>query len=200
MRILAFSDLHRKIALTSELKRKAKDVDLVICCGDLSDFGRGLDIVCSNLSSIHDIVLIIPGNNETPAQIEAMCRKYGWINLHGETYSYGGYTFAGIGGSTYTPFRTPFELDEEEIRGILRHFEGLNELILVSHSPPFKTKTDELLSGVHIGSRAIREFVEKEQPILNLCGHIHEKAGVEDRIGRTRIINVGGRGTIVELP
>jgi uncharacterized protein len=45
-----------------------------------------------------------------------------------------------------------------------------------------------LHSGEHVGSAVIRAFVEREQPDLVLCGHIHESRGT-DTIGRARIAN-----------
>jgi Icc-related predicted phosphoesterase len=42
----------------------------------------------------------------------------------------------------------------------------------------------------------VRDFIEQRQPEFFYCGHIHEAAGVEDSIGRTRGWNVGKRGSI----
>ena len=61
---------------------------------------------------------------------------------------------------------------------------------LVSHTPPFQTKTDKLLSGAHVGSTAVRTCIEQHQPLLCLTGHIHESRG-QDNIGRTLILNPG---------
>jgi Icc-related predicted phosphoesterase len=62
--------------------------------------------------------------------------------------------------------------------------------IFCPHAPPEDTACDRLRSGEHVGSTVIRAFVEREQPDLVLCGHIHESRGV-DEIGRTRIANPG---------
>lgn len=67
--------------------------------------------------------------------------------------------------------------------------------IYVIHSPPFNTKLDIVTTKMHVGSRAVREFIEKEQPLLALHGHIHESPGMsgswKDKIGNTICINVG---------
>ena len=47
-----------------------------------------------------------------------------------------------------------------------------------------------LTDGRHVGSTAIRAFIEKYQPDLCITGHIHEGKGI-DAIGRTKIINPG---------
>ncbi|MFP3870945.1 MAG: metallophosphoesterase [Syntrophobacteria bacterium] len=67
--------------------------------------------------------------------------------------------------------------------------------VYVMHSPPSRTKLDRMADGRWIGSRAIREFIERHQPYLTLHGHIHESPEVSgaylDRIGSTVCINPG---------
>jgi uncharacterized protein len=61
--------------------------------------------------------------------------------------------------------------------------------IYVTHSPPNNTTLDQLHGGAHIGSFAIKEFIDKHQPHLTLHGHIHETVDVtgeyKQRIGQT---------------
>jgi uncharacterized protein len=74
-----------------------------------------------------------------------------------------------------------------------------SETVMVMHSPPRDTHCDVISTRAHVGSRALRAFVEQHQPPLVLCGHIHESARVtgshHDRIGRTLIVNPGQFGT-----
>ena len=49
------------------------------------------------------------------------------------------------------------------------------------------------------GSEAIREFIDREQPLYFFCGHIHEAAGQQATLGRTQAWNVGKRGHLLEL-
>jgi Icc-related predicted phosphoesterase len=97
-------------------------------------------------------------------------------------------------------------------RGTIR--EDLNRLtkpinykkaIYIMHSPPFGTKLDFIQGGKSAGSRSIKTFIEGNQPLLTLHGHIHESPEVSgayfDRIGKTISINPGqsagsGRGLI----
>jgi Icc-related predicted phosphoesterase len=58
------------------------------------------------------------------------------------------------------------------------------------HAPPMGTACDRLASGEHVGSTVIRTLIEREQPDLVLCGHIHESRGT-DTIGAAQIINPG---------
>jgi Icc-related predicted phosphoesterase len=82
------------------------------------------------------------------------------------------------------------EIENEEIK------------ILVTHVPPYNTKTDILPSGNHAGSESVRKIIEEFQPTLNICGHIHESKAI-DKIGDTIIINPGeasqGHAGIVEI-
>ena len=67
--------------------------------------------------------------------------------------------------------------------------------IYVFHTPPFNTKLDIITDGTHVGSKALREFIEKQQPYLTLHGHIHESPKMSgsfiDKIDKTICINVG---------
>jgi Icc-related predicted phosphoesterase len=49
------------------------------------------------------------------------------------------------------------------------------------------------------GSDAVRKAVEKFKPDILLCGHVHEAEGLEEVIGKTRVINVGRKGKIITL-
>jgi Icc-related predicted phosphoesterase len=71
--------------------------------------------------------------------------------------------------------------------------------LFVLHSPPRDTACDVVQGGHHVGSRAIRRFVETHQPPLVLSGHIHESPRVSgawrDAVGRTIVVNPGQFGT-----
>jgi len=67
--------------------------------------------------------------------------------------------------------------------------------IYIMHSPPFGTRLDLIRGEKSAGSRSIKTFIEKNQPLLTLHGHIHESPGLSgaymDRIGETLSINPG---------
>lgn len=48
------------------------------------------------------------------------------------------------------------------------------QTVYVMHSPPDSTSLDMLMRREHVGSIAIRLFIEERQPYLTLHGHIHE--------------------------
>ncbi|HUL31393.1 MAG TPA: metallophosphoesterase [Thermodesulfobacteriota bacterium] len=67
--------------------------------------------------------------------------------------------------------------------------------IYLMHSPPFGTRLDLIQGGKPAGSRSIRTFIEGNQPLLTLHGHIHESPEISgayvDRLGETVMINPG---------
>ncbi len=67
--------------------------------------------------------------------------------------------------------------------------------IYVMHSPPFQTRLDQSGEGAFTGSRSIRRFIERTQPLVTLHGHIHESPKISgsyvDRIGKTLSVNPG---------
>lgn len=73
------------------------------------------------------------------------------------------------------------------------------ETVFVFHSPPRDTNCDLTHRRMHVGSRAIRSFVERHQPPLVLSGHIHESPRISssyrDAIGRTVVVNPGQFGS-----
>ncbi len=76
---------------------------------------------------------------------------------------------------------------------------AVRETIFVLHSPPRDTACDVMSGGLHVGSRAIRAFVQEHQPRLTLSGHIHESPRVtgawRDRVGDTICVNPGQFGS-----
>jgi Icc-related predicted phosphoesterase len=67
--------------------------------------------------------------------------------------------------------------------------------IYVCHTPPSDTPLDQMPRGRHIGSRALRAFIERHAPPLTLHGHIHESPEQSGRyaarLGATWSINPG---------
>jgi len=67
--------------------------------------------------------------------------------------------------------------------------------IFLMHSPPFETPLDLMQGGKQAGSRSIKTFIEKNQPLLTLHGHIHESpelsAAYMARLGQTIMVNPG---------
>jgi hypothetical protein len=142
---------------------------------------------------------VLPGNHESEKNIADFCARHGFINFHGGTLDIGATHVAGLGYSTPTPFDTPGEYSEEEMAGCLEKFSPWKPSVLICHAPPLDTDLDRIRAGLHAGSRAVREFIEKHHPAYFFCGHVHEAEGVVIRMGATRAQNVGKKGYLLEL-
>jgi Icc-related predicted phosphoesterase len=197
LRALIFSDIHNDARALEKLMDI--EADYYFGAGDLVSWGRGLDKMGEILKRRARRVYVIPGNHESEADIAAFCDRYGFANFHGGTLEAGGVHFAGLGYSSPTPFDTPGEYSEEELASRLAKFADLKPLVLICHAPPLNTTLDRVKQGLHAGSQAVREFIEKHQPEYFFCGHIHEAEGVVEEIGSTRAQNVGKRGYLLEL-
>lgn len=193
MKILVFSDIHSDDHYLEALGKI--ECDLVICCGDISRFGRMLYENAKKISEWGKEVLIIPGNNETVEQIEGVCKRFGFFNLHGNVFEKNGYNFVGVGGGMKW-IGTPFEMSEEEFENILKKFEGYDNLIVVSHALPCNVFEDCPRSAC---STALKRFILKKNPIYCFCGHMHEFEGREAQIGNTKLFVVGKKGKVIEL-
>lgn len=197
MRLLIFSDIHNDLAALAKLMDL--DADYYIAAGDTVSWARGLEQAGEVLARRAGKVWVLPGNHESEADIARLCRAYGLSEFHGRTFEAGGYTIAGLGYSNPTPFNTPGEYTEKELARRLAEFAGLSPLVLVCHCPPKGTPIDRVREGVHIGSTAVREFLEKHRPAHFVSGHVHEAEGVVCDIGPTRAANAGKRGYLLEL-
>ena len=152
-------------------------------------------------------------NTEKSKILKSIHKKSVKLN---ENFNIAGYSFVNP-----TPFRLkdwekpdfkgdkmPQQLFAEEIRSIekesgtikedlekLKKLSNPKKTIYVIHAPPFNTNLDIITTGIHVGSKSLRNFIEKEQPPLTLHGHIHESPKMsgswKDRIDNTICINVG---------
>jgi Icc-related predicted phosphoesterase len=96
---------------------------------------------------------------------------------------------------------------------ILAGNEDVKKAIFLFHAPPYKTKLDHApLEGkmidhipldVHVGSIAIRRFIEARQPLLTLHGHVHEAPKLsrswKDSIGKTHMFTAAYDGPELAL-
>ena len=196
-KLLIFSDIHTDWKTLERIV--SVDADFYIAAGDLATWGRGLDRCGQVLRTRGEKVWVLPGNHESAAQIATFCEQYGLHNFHERQFAAGAYHIAGLGYSSPTPFDTPGEYTEAQIAERLAPFADLRPLVLVCHAPPYDTALDEVRPGLHAGSTAVRDFIERNQPAHFFCGHIHEAEGVSIDMGATRAHNVGKKAYLLEL-
>jgi len=191
MKIVAISDIHGRTNYDKTIIKTLSNADLIVIAGDITNFGGKDDarVVLNEIREFNQNVFAVPGNCDRFDVIDIL--KSESINLHGEIREFKGILLFGIGGSGRTPFNTPQEYSDDEIESVLNNYKKQGRIqIFVSHSPPIKTKVDKTLMGMHVGSKLVREFIEKYQPDICLCGHIHEARNI-DQIGKTVIVNPG---------
>lgn len=196
-RILIFSDLHNDTRALEKLM--TTDADAYICAGDLVSWARGLEKMAPFLAPKAARIYVMPGNHESARDIADFCARHGFLDFHEGTFELAGMHFAGLGYSTPTPFDTPGEWSETEMAARLEKFVEWKPDVLICHAPPLNTALDRIKEGLHAGSRAVREFIEKHQPAYFFCGHIHESEGVVIQMGATRAMNVGKKGYLLEF-
>lgn len=195
LRILAAGDIHGDTKLAEKLAQKAKKekVDLVILTGDIVGLVETKDLI-KPFTERHEKVFFVPGNWDSAETASFLSKFYGITNI--EDY-YAKYKNVGIFGAGNAG--TLAVNEKKTFNTLKRNFEKVKNLekkIMVTHFHAAGTKSE--LSGFP-GSHGIRKAIEKFQPDLFISGHIHELEGAEEKIGKTKVINVGKRGKIIEI-
>ncbi len=197
MKILIFSDIHSDLKRLGELMET--EADYYFAAGDMVSWARGLDAAGQILARRGEKVFVLPGNHESEADIEGLCKRHKLNNFHGRSMEVAGHHIAGLGYSNPTPFNTPGEYSETELASRLGSFCQLQPLILICHCPPKGTLLDRAGPKQHFGSPSIRQFLDTYQPLYFFCGHIHEAEGATDQIGVTVGVNVGKKGYVLDF-
>jgi Icc-related predicted phosphoesterase len=108
--------------------------------------------------------------------------------------------------------RKKYSTIKEDLEDLVGN-DDLSRAVFLFHSPPYQTALDRAaldgksVDGVpldpHVGSIAIRRFIEDRQPLITLHGHVHESARLtgkwSDRIGRTRLFSAAHSGPELAL-
>jgi Icc-related predicted phosphoesterase len=201
VKILAIADIHNDVENLMNFLEKVSsfEFDIIVCCGDITDINlpKGfkrediVKLILEELKTIKKPILVVPGNMDG-GDVISILEKEG-VNLHNKGIRIENVGFYGFGGAK-TPFNTPFEPSEGEIEiGLESSYQKIKDCkfkVQVTHVPPINTKLDLIYSGMHVGSEAVRKFIENKQPEVAICSHIHEGKGI-DCIGKTTIINPG---------
>ena len=197
MKIMAFSDLHGDAARAATLVSASGAADLVIGAGDFCNMRRGLDDAMALLSGIAAPMVLVPGNAESADELRAAAPGNATA-LHGSGTRVDGLRLFGLGyGVPTTPFGAwSCDLSEEQAARMLDGCDMAD--ILVLHSPP-RGVADVTSRGQSVGSTAILAAIERLQPRLALCGHVHDSWGREGHVGPTRVVNLGPAPTWFEL-
>lgn len=195
LRILAAGDIHGDASLSKKLSQKAEKekVDLVILCGDITS-PIATENILKPFKDKKQKVLLIPGNHDSFATVDFLAELYGMKNIHGYSVKYKDVGIFGAGGAV------GFDTSERELFETLKKghkdIKDLKRKIMVTHMHAKNTASE--MSGIH-GSRSIRLAVERFKPDFLIHSHIHEASGLEEKVGKTKVINVGNDGIIIEI-
>jgi Icc-related predicted phosphoesterase len=183
---------------------------------------RWMDMAKDKLGGSGVRVFVCPGNDDE-MEVDDVVRKSDMVQLgEGQVLEIDGFSMISSGWSNHTPWNTHREETEEQlgerIEAMAKQIKDPSHAIFNLHCPPYKSGLDEapaidadlkLLHGGRalrpVGSTAVRESIEKHQPLLSLHGHIHESKGAV-KIGKTLAINPGSSyeegmlmGAIIQL-
>lgn len=193
LRILAASDIHGNFGISKKLSEKAKrkKVDLIILAGDIYGYDGGDERVLEPFMKMNQKVLFVPGNLDFDEDVYFLKSKAKCIHNYYVTYN--DVAITGIGSPNWK-----LTLDEKDFEKIKRNFYKMksNKKILISHLHPRGTNAE--FSGIP-GDSLLKKAIEKFKPDVVIAGHIHEAEGLEDKIGNTKVIQVGKSGTILEI-
>ncbi len=209
----------------SDMRSDPAKVDAVFTDVMIETLRRWMGMAEERLKGKGIKVFMTGGNDDRP-EIEDVLKSSNYVvDPEGELLTLeGGYEMVSSGWSNPTPWKTPRECSEEDLAAKLdamtSKVQDMSNCIFNLHVPPYDTgldtcpKLDENLKPVYAGSEimmisagstAVRNAIEKHQPLLGLHGHIHESRGFI-KIGKTLCLNPGSeytegmlRGVVVEL-
>ncbi len=200
LKILAAGDIHGDIGIAEKLAKKAEKekVDLVILCGDITHFDSSTENLIRPFVERKEKLLLIPGNHETTATADFLAEFYNVKNIHGKAVRYKNVGVFGCGGANIGIF----QLEEDEIYDKLKEgfdkIKYLKKKLMVSHVHPQGSKMEKF-TAFFKGSEGVKRAIERLKPDVVLCSHVHEAEGIEEMIGKTKVINVGKKGKILLL-
>ena len=193
MKLACLTDLHGSHEALQRILTDAGPVDTVLLGGDVTNFGSPdeAEALVRTAQQIGVPVWGVAGNCDSP-QIERRLEELG-VSLRGRGVVQEDVGLHGL--PAMPPWRTGmYQFTEEELAAMLQagyaQVADVKYHVVLSHAPPHRTQLDRTRLFQHVGSKALRQFIDQTQPALVLCGHIHEARGV-DRLGATVAVNCG---------
>lgn len=193
MRLLCITDIHSNGHMLERILMREREPDLLIIGGDFTNFGpvQEAEALLELAQMYCPNVFAVAGNCDS-ADIDAMLRRRS-VSVHAYGQEFNGIGFFGL--SAMPPWRGDmYEFSEKQLdRFLAQAYEYVHDrarLVMVTHPPPHNTRVDFNNSKKHVGSTAVRAWMEKTKPLLVVSGHIHEARGL-DEWQNTKIVNCG---------
>lgn len=199
MRIIGCTDLHCNTAAVRRIAKlaKQKKADCIVCCGDISIFGEGLDYMIKKLAQIGKPVFVVPGNHDDQAVLRKLCSFYPNMHfIHKKIQQFQGYHFMGFEADGFSGQDVEFR---HWAKKMSRKLKKMEKIVLVTHAPPYGTKGDTLM-GEHCGNKDLKAFLKTHKNVVaHFYGHFHETAGTKEKVNKAKVVNPGSKGMVVEL-
>jgi uncharacterized protein len=201
MRIYAVADIHGRTEKLASIRTNTKrySPDVVVVAGDITNYINAARVV-SELASLSVPVLTVRGNTDLPKVNRLFDNFPNVIGLHLNPTTVSDSVFLGIDGTIPVPFRSRLAFREERLRRDVQAHLDENS-ILVAHPPPLGT-LDMAFGRFHVGSHSVAQIVSESQPLLLICGHVHENAGTS-LLRKTLVVNASmnsrSSGAIIDL-
>ena len=171
--------------------------DLLLYAGDdLSRF-KQTDSNIDHLAELarltkHQQALYVRGNDDLPPPTGPQFNTGYTTDLHRTPYIDENLVFIGQEGSTQGPGLITYT--EDEVQQHLSEQRTACEdriPIFVTHTPPFGIlDIGKRFGQHHIGSKAVRTFINELQPPLTVCGHCHQFGGRAETLDYGTVINI----------
>ena len=189
MQWIVLADVHGSVRYLPFIVTELSRAEGVFIAGDITNFGgrREAAQILDSIAAVNANIVAVAGNCD-PESVAQFLDERG-MAVHGKAQAQGAFCCVGVNGSLSG------EQGEDEFtrvleQAVLSRTHGDGHLVVVSHQPAYGTAVDGLRGGRYCGSTAIRQFIEAQEPVLAISGHIHEAAGV-DRLGKTTLVNPG---------
>ena len=187
MRVYAVADIHGKNERFERVRDNLSDLkaDILVLAGDISNFTKPGKIL-SRFNALPVPVLVIRGNSDLKRVDHLFTAFPNCIPIHAVCTYIRSIPFVGISGTFPIPFRSRICFNEKMH---LKKVEPLvsTQTVLVTHTPPYGYQ-DLVMGRFHAGSMGLRKLINKCQPQVLICGHIHESDGMSV-VGKTRVVN-----------
>ncbi len=196
---IAIGDIHEHTSMLEKIPG-IREAQGVIVSGDLTNRGTvgAAREVYEAIARLNTNITAVIGNMDTKNVASYLDEQGANLHLNSKNLFSGAdkpiIRAIGVGHSTPTPFSTPSEVPESQMAQWLNQAWEMtlpdDLVVAVIHTPPQGTCADDLGNGNHVGSTAVRAFLEKHKPEVCITGHIHEARSI-DTLGPTTIINTG---------
>ncbi|SLM19659.1 putative Metallophosphoesterase, Calcineurin-like family [uncultured spirochete] len=215
---LALADIHGETEMLERILKENPHTKGIFVAGDLTNFGKEKEAerIISVFSRVatNAALFFVAGNCDTSGARHFFEKQPGYLEQKCFTLAMGRgeqktpdeiIRIIGCGGGLRHTGLTPFEISDKELEsGLRRAYEHCvteehknaiplkattHPLIVLTHTPPRDSFAD-MRHMKHLGSAAFASMLYEYEPLLWICGHIHESRGAQWE-DRTLVVNPG---------